>query len=226
MRQNWLHKTVHRANNAFLTVLPCLLICVLNHISASAGWPRRWSHARHPSKSVSCIPACSLSPQCNRIFGTHSFNVAWMIRTGMFESVPCEFMPLTGLSPFSIWHLYLSYARLVNGLVKTFSISGSQGWNLTESIFVRLYHLFEVSKNPTRETLLGSKFFLVECRNVGTIDFKLNGERWDIGSSSLSSGSTTWKTESCCEGIGVHAGRSLFFVNINGRLNDIWRSLL
>lgn len=46
----------------------------------------------------------------------------------------------------------ISYA--LSGLVKTLGIRGSQSWNRAESIFVRLYQLFEVSKNPTRETLL------------------------------------------------------------------------
>ena len=54
--------------------------------------------------------------------------------------------------------------------MKTLGISGAQGWNLAESISVKLYQLFEVSKNPTRETLVvtvGSvELFLVERQNV------------------------------------------------------------
>ena len=46
----------------------------------------------------------------------------------------------------------ISYA--LSGLVKTLGICGVQGWNQAELIFGRLYQLFEVSKNPTRETLL------------------------------------------------------------------------
>ena len=38
--------------------------------------------------------------------------------------------------------------------MKTLGISGAQGWNLAESISVQLYQLFEVSKIPTRETLV------------------------------------------------------------------------
>ena len=72
-----------------------------------------------------------------------------MIRTGKFESVPGEFMR-QDFCPFQ--HLYLNYA--LSGLVKTLGISGAQGWNLTELTFLRLYQLFEVSKNPIRETLL------------------------------------------------------------------------
>ena len=38
--------------------------------------------------------------------------------------------------------------------MKTLGIHGAQGWNRVESIFVRLYQMLEVSKNPTRETLV------------------------------------------------------------------------
>ena len=132
----------------------------------------------------------------------------------------------SGLFPF--WHLYLSYALLVRGLVKTLGISGAQGCNLSESNFIICLRFPQT--RPEKHCLLQwgqwrNKNFLVERRNVGIIDFKLNRERWDIGSSSLSSGSTTWRTESCCEGIGGHAGGNLSFVNTNGRLSDIWRSL-
>jgi hypothetical protein len=73
-----------------------------------------------------------------------------MIRTGAFESVLGEFRPQDYFPHFNI--CALRYA--LSGLVKTLGIRGEQGWNQAESIFVRLYQLFELSKNPTRETLL------------------------------------------------------------------------
>ena len=53
----------------------------------------------------------------------------------------------SGLSPF--YYLYLSYA--LGCFVKN---QWSARLDLTESISVQLYQLFEVPKNPTRETLL------------------------------------------------------------------------
>ena len=72
-----------------------------------------------------------------------------MIRTGAFELVQGEFTPQD--SPH-FDTCTLSYA--LSGLVKTLGTRGAQDWNHIESIFVRLYQLFEISKNPTRETLL------------------------------------------------------------------------
>ena len=72
-----------------------------------------------------------------------------MIWTEAFGSVQGEFRPQA--SPH-FDTCTLSYA--LSGLVKTLGIHGAQSWNHIESIFVRLYQLFEVSKNPTRETLL------------------------------------------------------------------------